>query len=324
MISRLFKHIYNNLGYTILMLTELKRKISERSQNRAIEKERDWVRSFEIKIQSEEMRLRSLYKVDKKRDGLNADKYEKVVDILEFKYRQLPWFNDWFKLGSSKCEEIKKTFFNLTKVKVSSREIKSTLRSYILKENFPKDSEKSFYQSFLVFLFLTTAKDRIVRREEIFLNEDKFQNVSLAIFLLLKKGAGESQLQGEAKKSFHKLVVKIKRANFDSTFLMLSKIKKLKGIIEDYNACNQRFRKFLSDEKRHKVKVRKRDPFNVKDALDILELTNVVDMASLKRKYKSKALENHPDRLLDTDKEDAHLRFCEIKDAYETLLKEVS
>ena len=295
--------------------------------------EKDWDHSFRRLVQIEEIRLGGLLRSSSYYSSNQAKPRVRIIDQIEKKYEKVSWFRSWFRPRKENLNRVRNTLLEKGRLRIESREIKVLIREFIVLDKFPTKNEGQFLNSLLVFIYINKLRDRFLEGNSM-IPEFGFKREGAGIYLLLKSGASEEFLQKKAKKSLKGLRQKIRMMNLNFIWPLLARNKTIKELYAEVLGCSNRFDAFEdAQEKEKKQKKQKKkqeqsssneetlNPGRYQDALEIMEMSRVIDLGALKKKYKRKAMEHHPDRCEEDDKEIAHLKFLEIKEAYETLCK---
>lgn len=323
-------------------------------------KNNDWEKVFNSMILREQMRLGSLFKRSfgkKEKPDARRNGSQSLYEGLENHPREsLKIIDSWFQSDKKAVSRMTEVLKNHGKIRSSNIPIKMYMREVVLDKQYKHLKGQKMLNHMMAQVYMRCIRAELLQGKDlslfIRLNEDvNIHRGVLAVFLM-KSGGGEKTCRQQVYQNSTSALARIKSSSIGK----LDNIEK--ELVSNYSDVKSLFSHFRIEARKQKTfenefankqksqsKSQQKssskqksqqgssrpgqilNPNKVPDALKILEMSRVIDLNSLKKKYRKMAMDHHPDRIkAQNPKEEklAHEQFVRINSAFQTLSKKCS
>ena len=311
-------------------------------------KQKDWEAAFNGMIMREQMRLGNLIKKGfgpQTKPDARKNGSESLYNGLESLDREsLNIIDAWFTSNNKTVRKVNQTLNEDGKLNTTNIPVKLYMREIVLKKTYSHLKGNKLQQYLISRVYLRAIREEIKQRDSIYssmkLNENIDMQKGILLSYLLKGGGAEKSCRQQILKSISLSISMLKgfpetkkdsiereiinlHSSVKSLFIQFRLEARKQSKYESEFQKEQTHKKSKSSSSSQQKKTIL-NPQKVQDALQILEMSRVIDLNSLKKKYRKMAMEHHPDRInkepLSAQKQ-AHEKFVKINSAFQTLSK---
>jgi hypothetical protein len=301
-----------------------------------------WEKVFDNMIKFETLRLGNLIKRNPFRAKKRETSNKKQTDNTSVDRESQKLLETWYCCEAKTLRNIQHIFKQQGHINILGLPIKMHMRDIISGDDCKEIKASKLNEYLLAKLYLRTIRDEILRGNSLNnmakLNEQIDFNNSVILLYILKCGGSEKSCREQMIKSPKALSLRLKNysvtkfENIERELLIsFQTLKPLFSYIRNEGRKQNKFAQdYLEKQKKSQNKKnnsktdKKKTSSHTQEALDILEMSCIVDLKTLKKNYKHMAMKHHPDRQDHNSQKEqqvAHDKFVKINNAYHILSK---